>query len=380
MTTSLFDRIKFGDKRTTKDGYLVTEARVARTGIQVYRGFEMGKPELDLVRVYRPPEEVFKDEAMASFTSIPMTLDHPDESVSAKNWKKYAVGFTGEQVANDGGYLRVPLALKDAGAIAAVEGGKAELSCGYDCDIEWTKGTAKDGEYDAIQRNIRGNHLAIVSAGRAGRECRIGDAALVDIRKALMDSKLDGNTMTLRTVVFDGISIETTDQGAQAIEKLQGQVQARDTEIAGLKASHKTALDAKDAELGTKDGEIETLKKTQLDESKIDALAEAKAVVLDAARKIAPESDFKGKSLTDIRKIAVSQVFGDAKIAGKSDAYVEALFDHLVDTVVGDDPIIEVVKGGTKDKKAMSSEEAWKANIQSMQDAWMPDYMKKGAN
>lgn len=44
-----------------------------------------------------------------------------------------------------------------------------ELSCGYTLDLDETSGVTPDGEhYDAVQRNIRYNHLAIVHRGRAG--------------------------------------------------------------------------------------------------------------------------------------------------------------------------------------------------------------------
>lgn len=42
-----------GVRRTT-DGYLVAVAKVARIGVQDYLGSEVGKPEMPLVRVYRP--------------------------------------------------------------------------------------------------------------------------------------------------------------------------------------------------------------------------------------------------------------------------------------------------------------------------------------
>jgi predicted metalloprotease len=37
--------------RVTQDGYLVAQPRIARTGIQLYRGRECGKPDVDTVRL-----------------------------------------------------------------------------------------------------------------------------------------------------------------------------------------------------------------------------------------------------------------------------------------------------------------------------------------
>jgi hypothetical protein len=166
-----------GTKRTG-DGYMAAEARIARTGIQNYNGYEVARPDLSTVRVYRSPEEVFAPAAMSSAAHKPLTVDHPGENVDATRWKGTAVGWTGGEIQRDGDYLRVPMMLADAGAIADVASGKRELSAGYTCDLRWGAGTTPQGEtYDAVQTGIRINHVAIVAAGRAGAACRIGDAA-----------------------------------------------------------------------------------------------------------------------------------------------------------------------------------------------------------
>jgi hypothetical protein len=82
------DRLTVHDKRRTGDGYLVTEARFARAGIYEYAGRDVGKPNMDTVRVYRPEGEVFNDAAMASFAHKPITNDHPSDNVTADTWKR----------------------------------------------------------------------------------------------------------------------------------------------------------------------------------------------------------------------------------------------------------------------------------------------------
>src|SRR5690606_37114050 len=112
------------------------------------------------------------------FAHRPVTNDHPDEPVTADNWKQFAVGQTADEIARDGQFIRVPLMVADAAAIKAIEDGKRELSAGYTCDLAFEAGQTASGEaYDAIQKNIRANHVAIVQRGRAGSEVRIGDGA-----------------------------------------------------------------------------------------------------------------------------------------------------------------------------------------------------------
>ena len=134
------DSVSIGAPRITRDGYMVVDAAIARTGIQLYRGDEMGRPDLDVVRVYRAPEEVFSHDAMGSFAHRPVTDDHPAELVSAGNWKRHTVGMTGDSVARDGDHIRVPFTLMDKAAIDTVQAGKRELSCGYTCTIDWRPG------------------------------------------------------------------------------------------------------------------------------------------------------------------------------------------------------------------------------------------------
>lgn len=173
------DRVSIERVRRLGNGGIAAVARVARSGVYQYAGSEVGRPDLSTVNVYRADDEVFSEDAMASFTHKAITLDHPKESVSAANWRKVAVGYTEGRVARDGGFLEVPLMLADAEAVSAVESGRMkELSAGYTCQLIWGDGVAPSGErYQARQVGIRADHVALVSQGRAGPECRVGDSA-----------------------------------------------------------------------------------------------------------------------------------------------------------------------------------------------------------
>lgn len=156
-------------------GFLRAPAKIARTGIQVYSAKELG---LDggpqkLVKLYRPPEEVAK--SAKTFESAPMTNEHPPRGVDASNWKLLAVGDV-RDVSMAGEELSACVIVRDTDTIGLVQDGKAELSCGYEFNLDMTPGTTPDGQsYDGIQRDIEGNHVAIVDRGRAGARVRIGD-------------------------------------------------------------------------------------------------------------------------------------------------------------------------------------------------------------
>jgi len=195
----LHDKLTIDTKRRTHDGYLTVNARVARAdNVQTYLGSEVGKPEMATVRVFRPANEVFSADTMQSFAHRPVTLGHPDTSVTSANWKDVAKGWSDGEVARDGDFIRVSMLLADAGTIQAVEDGTRELSMGYDCSLDWTAGVSPSGEaYDAVQRGIRSNHIAVVQQARGGPELRLGDSA---DRKAL-HLMTDAEKQTMRDSV-----------------------------------------------------------------------------------------------------------------------------------------------------------------------------------
>lgn len=341
-----FDVAEIGGTRTTTTGYLVADVRVARTGIQQYAGVEVGRPDLDVVNVFRSEGEVFKRDTLRSFAGIPVTLDHPGALVDAATWREAAVGDVGDEIARDGEFIRVPMMLRDAQAIDAVKDGKRELSVGYTCDLKWTSGKTPDGQmFDAIQQDIRANHLAIVAAGRAGAECRIGD----DAKKAAITGQGKKSMSELTTVIVDGYSIQVTDQGRQAIEKLQKALSdATDAQTA--------ATETHDRELAKRDGEIADLKSKLtdaeakiLDDAALATAVDARSTLIAQARAILGDAkaDFTGKAPAEIHRAVVARKMGDAATDGKSDAYVEVRFDDLAGRIGQKDAVAAAIADST---------------------------------
>ena len=331
--TKFIEDAQLSGTRITKDGYLVASVLCARTGIQDYAGYEVGRPEMPIIRVYRPESAVFAKDSLATFVGKPTTNDHPPEMVTADNWKQYAVGAIGEEVLRDGEYIRVPITLMDASVIKAVQDGKREISMGYEMDLTWESGQTPDGHaYDAVMSNLRMNHLAIVDSGRAGSKARIGDSENKTLWGASpLKTERKPPIMTTRKIVIDGITIETTDQGAEAIGKLQAEKQAIADAKAADKAAHDAAIATKDKELAAKDAEIAELKKSVLTDAEIDAKAQERAELIAKAKVLAKDADFTGKSNAEIMQIAVTAVRGADAVKDKSPAYIEAAFDLAVD-------------------------------------------------
>lgn len=322
MQIQLTDKAEIGDVRVTADGYVTGTARVARTGIQEYMAAEIGLTDGDptrIIRVYRPESEVFSKDSLATYAYRPVTSNHPDVQVTADNWKEHSRGQTGPDIARDGEFVRVPMVLMDRSIIKEWEDGKRELSMGYSAEIVMTDGVTPEGEkYDAIQKNLRMNHLALVSRARGGDKLKLGDA------------KQEGPSVTTKTIMFDGISIEVTDAGAQAIEKLQSQLKDASAKASEADVAHKATLADKEKQLATKDAEIDALKAKVLDDAAIDKRVQERADLIGVAKSIA-DQDYSGMSVDQIRAKAVAAKLGDAAIKDKSVEYVNARFDILAE-------------------------------------------------
>lgn len=182
----LHDRAPLEKIRRLADGRIAAVAKFARSGTLRYNGHEVGRPDLQTVTVYRPEDEVFSAAAMASFAHKAVTLGHPSGSVTADNWAALSKGWTEGKVARDGEFIEIPLMLADKAAVAAFDAGTKELSAGYECELVWGDVVTPDGQRaQATQRRIRGNHIALVPAGRAGPSCRLGDAKADDPPKSI---------------------------------------------------------------------------------------------------------------------------------------------------------------------------------------------------
>ncbi|AID29241.1 DUF2213 domain-containing protein [Mesorhizobium jarvisii] len=372
------DAVTVAGTRQTADGYLVATARAVRTGIQLYAGHEVGKPDQEVVRVYRAADQVFSTDSLQSFSHAPITVDHPDEEVSAENWKALSVGEVSTAAKQDGQWVMLPLILKDAAAIKAVTDGKRELSAGYTCDLDFTPGVTADGEaYDAQQRGIKINHLALVDRARAGSKARIGDDVGKWGASPVTPQTADERNiqMDLRKVLVDGLQVETTDAGATAISKLLADLQSSAAKLTDATTAHAAAIAAKDKDLATKDAEIDALKAKVLSDADLDKRVAARADLITKAKAIAKDIKTDGLSDGTIRKAAVTAALGDAAVKDKADAYIDARFDILVEDAAkkigGADPFRQVVQSGLQSNDAAGNvATAHQAMTDHLASAW----------
>lgn len=206
---------------------------ITRVGVFPYTGSQISSDlEPDKIyMVYRPEEELNNEETIASFRLLPWTDEHAmlgnteDGLLPAE--QKGIHGVIGENVFFEDGYLKANLKVFSEQLAELIETGKKELSIGYRCLYDIQSGVYNGERYDAIQRQIRGNHIALVGEGRSGPDVAVldsfkftldtKDVIMPDEKKPDAEAKDEGEGgMTLQSLS------EKIDMLADAIAKLQG--------------------------------------------------------------------------------------------------------------------------------------------------------------
>lgn len=158
---------------------------LSKAGVFPYLGKTID-PSLEPEKIYgvlRPEEELNNAETIQSFRLIPWVDDHPDELLGPEEAgrmpaeRKGIEGVIGEDVYYDGStkMLRGNVKIFSDNLAELIESGKKELSLGYGCRYELSQGTYEGIPYVAIQRELRGNHLATVTQGRMGPDVKVLD-------------------------------------------------------------------------------------------------------------------------------------------------------------------------------------------------------------
>lgn len=160
------DSIPLGKAVYTEEGYLKDRPILTSTGI-----FEYKNPDGTVRRELRLPEEVFDPESLKSYLGKPIIITHDAGLITKDNVHDEGVGTILSEGIRDGDDVRADIIIHDTNEWK--RSGLKELSLGYNLDTDETPGVWNGQPYDAIQRNIRINHLALVFEARAGDQARL---------------------------------------------------------------------------------------------------------------------------------------------------------------------------------------------------------------
>jgi hypothetical protein len=174
---------KLLNRRYDADGRLhILRTPISKATVNPYYGREIpdaDKLGLEPERVYyllRDPGELAK--SAPSFARNQLMFVHTP--VSADDPKQESIaGTIGSDVEFQAPYLIADLCIWDVEAIAGVETDTVrELSASYHYRADMTPGMYEGQRYDGVMRDIQGNHIALVKAGRAGSDVMAADNEL----------------------------------------------------------------------------------------------------------------------------------------------------------------------------------------------------------
>lgn len=290
----------------TKEGYLVDRPILTSIGI-----FEYHNPDGSVRRELRLPEDVFDPDSLKSYKGKPIIITHEAEKVDKNNIRKEQIGTILSEGYRSGDDVRAEIIIHDTDNMK--RSGLKELSLGYELDLEETPGEWNGQHYDAIQHNVRVNHLALVKEARAGDQARLNIDGR-DSEKILKGGKLMKSTKNTKTQHSDGVL--TPEELAKAIEEYRARraqtatATDEDDPISGVKKPEAE----KEVPAVAKDGE-DPVPEDATPEEKVQLIkehAEARAADgepedIDGAKKVITNQDEDMKILFDIIDTLLAQ-------------------------------------------------------------------------
>jgi uncharacterized protein len=381
----------FGKLQRTQVGGIKVPARLTRTGVLEYR-----LPDGSVRRELRHPDEVFHPDSLATLSGATVTdLDHHRSLISTHNWRDATLGHIENVRSDSGKYISADVIINDARAVVEVENKRLhDISCGYSCRLDFTPGTYQGESYDAIQRQIRYNHVAVLpkGVGRAGTDV----ALRLDAKDAVSVEAIQPNEDDMKLIRIDGKDIEYGSESHIAhlenahlkdLEKFDGErkelqskldaaeaardaktKEAEELEEKAKRSAEEDEEEEKSAASRTKarmKQRLKLVRKTlrlldmdEEDEEKMDALDEKsdRDLMLDVIRADAAWTNFDGKD--------------------KSDDYVAALFDSVTKRFNRADGVDSVVEKVERAKRSDANDEsdivtkARKARDERMRNMW----------
>jgi hypothetical protein len=227
---------------------------------------------------------------------MPVTNDHPPDGVDIGNIRALQKGHAHNVRRGSGeesDLLLADLIITDPVLIDLIMEGKREISCGYTYEL-----CEENGTY--IQRKIRGNHVAVVDAGRAGSRVSIKDhkATISERRTRSMKKSLskilarmakDGDIETVAEIIEEMIEPENAEAEAAEVaeEVAEAAAEVAEDPAAVVETPEGATIVVDEATLGEVlsrlDQIISLLTPAAADEDPAEEVAEAVEEVVEAA-------------------------------------------------------------------------------------------------
>lgn len=280
-----------------QNGWLeIKKNPISKVGVFPYSGRSIGAPDPNkMYMVYRPAEELGAPEAVESFRLIPWVDEHEMLGNAPGLTPADLKGVQGvvAEATFENGVLYGDLKAFGRDILGKIEDGKLELSCGYHCKWDFTPGVYEGQPYDAVQREIRGNHLALVKAGRCGPDVAVMDGFAMDTMEVVaMDpektEKTEKTAPSDGAAPPDGEKVADAEPGAEtgaSLEDLAEQVAALTKGLGDVVAFMTKLKPLEEQEHGSLDKAAKDEEKPAMDAAELTALKKEVAALKTGAFK-----------------------------------------------------------------------------------------------
>lgn len=325
---------------------------ISKEGVFPYLGKQIS-PELEpdkIYMVYRPASELTSEETIESFNGVPFIDEHEMLGEGFTKYDDRPAGGVLFNVKANGGILTGDFKIYSEELQEEISNGKKELSLGYLCDYELTKGVWNGQRYDAIQKNIRGNHVALVNHGRMGSDVRVYDKAIT----------MDALDITQEISAGAGSPNESRADGSLIEPHQQGESKMKYVSLEEVKAVLKTAFSWGDGETDPKEKLVAEL----LDEKAVEGIIPTGDESPDDKEKGEDEDVDKREAIRKIMAIAAKP---DSDFDGGENEKIETIAKLLENseyaksdkgTANDEDPDEEKKKSEAKDKCGKDEDDA----------------------
>jgi len=313
-----------GNIERTPQGGAIIPAMLTRSGVVSYV-----QPDGSTVREWRPWEEVSAPESLATLDGAPVCLEHPG-LVTNSNFREHTRGHVvNGSVGPQEPFASGKLWIQDAELLDDVASNRrVELSPGYNCSVEKSSGVTPDGEpYDAIQRKIRYNHVAVTRKGKQGPEVSLR----LDSEGNLASQSSGANAperqfQTMKTVMIGGVAY------------IVGGTEADNAALLAALAREATRFDSLASERATREAELKSqalaaTARAEAAEKNLQAALRYDAtdteVLAKAASILGADYKAEGKTSGEVMRDCVAKAYPELSMEGKSEDYVSGLFDAI---------------------------------------------------
>lgn len=330
-TSRRFDSVAEFRKAPRLDrwGNMIVDAIVVKPGVYSYH-----QPDGSIRREFKPPEEIYAPSHMESVRSAVITDGHlpGNGAVTPGNFSAFSRGYAMSASRTDAGLL-TSMKVTASDLIAKLERKEIRgVSLGLDVTYDPTPGVWQGQRYDGVQRGMMTNQISATTVPRVGgAEMRLDSTDAIMVDEMPPEPKEEQMTIPMKLTIGD--SIVEVETGAGAV--IQARLKVLDSELDSAKSQITSLTGERDglqAKLDTAGEELEKAKKLTVDSKDIPALFAARRTLLDGAAVLLDEEGLKAvDSLPDMDVMRKACEAGKIDLEGKSDEYVSARFDALVE-------------------------------------------------